>query len=141
VVIVFTDGGRCVDLVATFGKSYRTAWEDGAGVGGSGCEPWRRVLPGKNGEVYVHGGRRLGAFLAAGHPKLKSRLRALGEVWQEGDEEMTALFDVEAYRPVFKLLGIRRKRQATEAQLARLAAGRARTPAREGLRAAGGANS
>jgi hypothetical protein len=123
-VVLVDEGGLCVDLAATFGKSYRTGWEDGAS--GLDRDPWRRILPGKNGFIYPHGGRKLGAWLNAGHPKLKTRLRALGETSQEGDEEVTVLFGAEAYRPVFGLLGIYRKRRASEAQLANLAGGAGR---------------
>ena len=84
------------------------------------------IISGKLGHVYEHDDSTLGLFFMPERPRLwshaKRRLETAGfTIWQDGDEEGSALFDptnkVQA-RLALKVVGTKRKRTLTAEQRA-----------------------
>ncbi len=105
----------CIDLRERF-PQYRLAWDESDESGHR--DPWSMELVGRYGIVFPHGAEVLGGILFD-HPRRRGRLLALAEVaspyapgkhWQRGDE-ISFTFRVADFRPVFQVLGIRRRRQ------------------------------
>ena len=104
-------------MIEEFSKKYRLKVkraEDG--------EP---VIPGKFGFVYQHDAETLGLLFMPDSPRrwshARRKLEAAGlTIWQNGDEEGSALFDptdTAQARIALKVVGVKRKRRASLAQL------------------------
>ena len=97
------------------------------------------IIAGRLGHIYEHGHGRFGLLFMPGKPRLwaiaKRKLEAAGFlIWQDGDEEGSALFDPNNPDQVWlasKVARVRRKRRATPAQLANLRKGPGREPCSE----------
>ena len=111
----------CIDLKKRFGKLYRVVYEEsyqaehepGAWVN----EPWLKViLCQAGGHIYPWGGERLAAYRPRG--PVAQRLKSLPgvQVWTDGDDGVTVLFDVEQFDAVAALMQPRRRRQVSPEQ-------------------------
>ena len=94
------------------------------------------IITGKLGHIYGHDDATLGLMFMPDRPRLwpnaRRKLEAAGFViWQDGDHEGSALFDPTnkaQARLALRVVGIRRKRRASSAQLANLRKAPARRP-------------
>ena len=94
------------------------------------------IISGKLGHIYEHDESTLGLMFMPKRPRLwshaKRKLEAVDfTIWQDGDEEGSALFDPTnkaQARLALRVVGIKRKRRASPAQLANLRKAPARTP-------------
>ena len=94
------------------------------------AEDGGRVIKGRHGEIYEHADGLLGVLVMPnGHrprhwPGARRRLEAVGcTIWQNGDHEGSVLFDpanLKQCRLVLKVIGAKRKRIPSPAQLAAL---------------------
>jgi hypothetical protein len=125
----------CINLRKRFGKRYRVRHEESwHAEGRRNASPELMILPCKYGHFYPWGGRMLAASVD-GYPRIAAGLRRLGcvEVVQDGDfGELTAIFDVDDFGRVAKIMRPRRRRQVTPEQrvvmAARLRQSRQMTP-------------
>ncbi len=86
------------------------------------------IITGKLGHIYGHDDATLGLMFMPNRPRLWSHAKRKLEaadftIWQNGDEEGSALFDPTdkaQARLALRVVGIRRKRRASPAQLANL---------------------
>ena len=105
--------------IPTFAEKYRCAARRQDG---------EQVIPGKLGHVYEHGSATFGLMFMPDKARLwkyaRRRLEAADfTIWQDGDEEGSALFDPTSpaqARLALKVVGARRNRRASPAQLANL---------------------
>ena len=89
------------------------------------AEDGEPVIPGKFGNIYEHDDSTLGLFFMPDRPRLWSHARRKLEdagftIWQDGDEEGSALFDPTSptqARLALKVMGAKRKRSPSPAQL------------------------
>ena len=113
----------CIDLKATFGRRYRVGYEESyyadRGAGARLPDPWLMIMPCRYGHIYPHGGETLAVFVDD-HPKLTSVLRRLPccQVYQDGDDGTTLLFNVADFPQVAKIIRPWRRQQFTPEQLA-----------------------
>ena len=94
------------------------------------AEDGEAVIKGRHGQIYFHSDDVLGALLMPNgyRPRLwpgaRRRLEAVGcTIWQNGDHEGSVLFDpanLKQCRLVVKVIGAKRKRIPSPAQLAAL---------------------
>ena len=94
------------------------------------AEDGGRVIKGRHGEIYEHADGHLGVLVMPnGHrprlwPGARRRLETVGcTIWQNGDHEGSVLFDpanLKQCRLVLKVIGAKRKRIPSPAQLAAL---------------------
>ncbi len=94
------------------------------------AEDGEAVIKGKHGQIYFHSDGVLGAFLMPNGysprlwPGARRRLEAVGcTIWQNGDHEGSVLFDPANLKQcglVLKVIGAKRKRIPSPAQLAAL---------------------
>lgn len=131
------------DLKAAYGSAYRITLDEAAGYPGTSRADrrWLYRIPAKYGHIYIYSSYLLGAW--TGSSRIASRLAAIPGVsaYQVGDREFSATFAPgPAFAAVAAVLGARRKRQASAAAVARLAAINAgrKAPARGDLPARGG---
>jgi len=112
---------QCVDLKATFGRSFRYAMDPAYAVERSEFraieKPWLTRIPCRFGFIAVHGGRRLSAYAT-------TRRRALAAlscvtVAQQGDGEVLVTFDVTDLPVVAELLVARRPPRLSPEEQAR----------------------
>jgi hypothetical protein len=100
-------------------------------------EDGESIIPGKYGHIYEHGETELGLLFMPGQPRLWAHARRKLDasrfvIWQDGDEEGSALFDAKNVTQAslaLKVIGAKRKRTLTpeqrEALIARLKKARA----------------
>ena len=108
--------------IITFSQKYRLRLRR--------SEDGERIIRGKYGEIYQHGDGFLGVLVMPNgqRPRLwpgaHHRLEAVGcTIWQNGDHEGSVLFDpanLKQCRLVLKVIGAKRKRIPSPAQLAAL---------------------
>jgi hypothetical protein len=94
------------------------------------AEDGEAVIKGRDGQIYFHSDGVFGALLMPnGHsprlwPGARRRLETVGcTIWQNGDHEGSVLFDpvnLKQCRLVLKVIGAKRKRIPSPAQLAAL---------------------
>lgn len=105
---------ECIDLKERFGKRYRTFWEGDEVVLGAE-RAWSRELRGKHGTIHPLGGTRLAAEVTSN--QIANRLMREGHTpFVELDEGAVFHFDVANYKPFFKALRLRTKKNLTPEQ-------------------------
>ncbi len=92
------------------------------------AEDGEAVIKGRHGQIYFHSDGVFGALLIPNRhrprlwPGARRRLEAVGcKIWQNGDHEGSVLFDpvnLQQCRLVLKMIGVKRKRIPSPAQLA-----------------------
>ncbi len=100
------------------------------------AEDGGHVTLGKFGHLYEHDSATLGLLFMPGKPRLwphaRRKLEAAGlTIWQDGDQEGSALFDPTSpaqARIALKVVGAKRKRRQSARQLANLRKAPARRP-------------
>jgi len=111
---------ECVNLRERFGRRFKVVYEEAHraeyGPNARTEDPWLMILLCEHGHVFPHGDDQLAAFTDG--PVIAKKLARLVccEVWQEGDQELTVLFDVADFDAVAQILKPRRRRRLTPAQ-------------------------
>ena len=111
---------KCIDLLTLFGDEYRIGWDeayDPKGRPKENCDPWYMTVPCERGTIYPHGDSKLGVMVDY-RPITAKRLVESGvcELYQDGDQEKTFLFDVSDFDTVAKIVKPKRKRRLTAEQ-------------------------
>lgn len=113
---------NCVDLRATFGRQYRIELEESYWAEKpeyrADQAAWLMIIPCRFGHIYPFGGSTLAAWTYS--PSRRRRLAGLAccRIHQEGDREITALFDVADFARVAAALRPRRRRRLSAEQRA-----------------------
>lgn len=123
-----TTDATCVNLKDLFGDRYRVAYEESyyaeRGENGRLPQPELLLIPGRVGHVFPWDHERL-AVSVDGHPKIAGMVKRLSfvEVVQDGDfGELTATFLVDHFPKVADIVHLRRRRQISDEQRARIVA-------------------
>jgi hypothetical protein len=112
---------ECIDLAERFGRQYRVEYEESYaaqyGPRARVNDPWLKIIPCRAGHICPWGGDNLAAVTDKVGPTAR-KLAALpgANLWQDGDDGVTVLFDVAQFPEVAKLMHPRRKRRLSEAQ-------------------------
>jgi len=117
---------ECVNLNELFGKQYRISFDDCVPKSGSGRDsmrrdPWMMQIPCQRGVIYPFDACML-AVEIDGHPKLAAKLRRMKctEVVQDGETEVTLIFDVADFDQIAQIVLPRRRRQVSDQERDRL---------------------
>jgi hypothetical protein len=113
----------CINLLEAFGDRYRITFNEAYNsrkVPRAKLDPWMMQIAckGPGVTIYPHGGNLL-AVQADRRPSIGARLKALDGVklYQDGDREMTFLFDVSLFEQVAEVVKPRKRRELTDTQL------------------------
>ncbi|MGA2035031.1 MAG: hypothetical protein ABSG68_22505 [Thermoguttaceae bacterium] len=110
-----------MNLRERFGRRYRVEYEESYfaqyGLNARVDDPWLQIIPCQYGHIYPWGVDRLAASTDR-RGGVARRIAALAfiEVWQDGDDGITALFPLDKFDEVAALMKPRRRRQMTEEQ-------------------------
>ena len=96
----------------TMYPNYRIVIEEGGTD-----EPAYYLIPGRLGHVYSWGSGKLAASTNSSG-SIAKRLKKLGEVWQDGTDGITVLFDAADFDKVADLLRLTQRRRLSESQRA-----------------------
>jgi hypothetical protein len=116
---VLTSSPGLPDLKKLTGYRYRIILDESAKL--DPCPTnrvWYKQIPCRYGHIYMHGENSLGAF--TDRRRISSRLAKLGQIHQEGDEELSVIVDPARLDEVASLLRARKRRAVllTETQRA-----------------------
>jgi hypothetical protein len=107
----------CIDLKEYFGHRFRVSLDEAAD---SPTDPWYFQLRGERGVIYPHSSTLL-AVECDYRPITAKRLAALGlPLHQDGDGEKTFLFGLDQFEAVAELIQLRKRRQVSPEERARL---------------------
>ena len=114
------DGNLAVDLKALAKEKYlKIVLDESAKIDKVRANRvWYYQVPCRYGHIYVHGADSLGAF--TDRSKVRTRLAKLGRVHQNGDVEMTVVFDPCKLDEVASLLQAKKRRTLSESERERL---------------------
>ncbi len=111
----------CIDLRQRFGKEYRigrdpTYYVD-TGPHANRSSPWLLTIPCRHGHISPHGGTTLAASTdRRGAIARRLMLLSCCEVYQDGTDGVTVLFDLADFDEVAAIMQPRRRRRLSEAQ-------------------------
>lgn len=106
----------CVNLRERFGSTYRIGNDPAAGPRPS-KDPWMMTILCSQGEIYPHGGTRLGFQTTGGNIRLNAlAAHPLLTPHQRGDAEATYLFEVADFEKLAPVLKPRKRKVMSEEQ-------------------------
>jgi hypothetical protein len=117
----------CIDLKERFGRRYRVEYEESYyaeyGPNVHTHDPWYMILPCQKGHIFPHGDNLLGVATNSRGPVVK-RLQAIRglRILQDGDDGINAVFLVDVFEDVAKVMNPRRRRRLSPEQKAQAVA-------------------
>src|SRR5262249_32920072 len=112
----------CINLLTLFGDGYRITFDEAynpRNVPRVKLDPWMMQIPcqGRGVTIYPHGGTTL-AVEVDRRPSIAAKLAALEglKLHQDGDTEMTLLFDVGLFEKVAEIVRPKRRKMLTDLQ-------------------------
>jgi hypothetical protein len=115
----------CIDLAERFGQRYRVEYEESYftqyGPRARVNDPWLKIIPCRAGHICPWGGSKLAAVTDKPGPTARKLAALPGtNLWQDGSDGATVLFDVALFPQVAKLMHPRRCRRLVPEQRAKL---------------------
>jgi hypothetical protein len=101
-----------INLRNCFGRRYRIEYDEAHS--GRKDDPWMQIIPCRRGHIYPNGGNLLGVATNTRGATANAIAKLQGvTVTQQGTDGINAIFPVELFPKVAKLVKPRRKRQLT----------------------------
>jgi hypothetical protein len=105
----------CINLRQRFGKRYKVEYDEASA--GRKDDPWLQIIACRRGHIYPHSADLLGVATNGRGSTAKAISRLPGvTIIQEGDDGINAVFPLNMFAAIAKLVKPRRKRQLTAEQ-------------------------